>query len=503
MALAVVYSRANIGLEAPLVSVETHISNGLPSFSVVGLPETAVKESKERVRSAILNSLLEFPAKRITVNLAPADLPKTGGRFDLAIAIGILAASGQLDISLLNQTVLIGELALSGEVRAVPGVLSGLIACRDEAHEAIIPAANENEANLLGSDDILLCQHLLALCAHLQGEQRLPKTRRAVPGPATERQGLEEVVGQELAKRALLLAAAGGHNLLMRGPPGTGKSMLAGRLPSLLPLLDDHAALETAAIRSLAGLNGIRENYYEAPFRAPHHMASAVALVGGGKQLNAGEISLAHHGVLFLDELPEFSRHVLEVLREPLESGSIQISRAAYQTRMPACFQLIAAMNPCPCGYHGDRHHECHCSIDRIRHYQQRISGPLLDRIDMQIELQALSKTQRRLLLGNRRVKSKGVDLRQVVAQAQKRQRERAGKLNARLEQGELLGSCHLSAASKQLLEQLMERLRLSARASFRVLKVARTIADLKGDKAVDSKHILEAAAFRQFEGQA
>lgn len=503
MPLALVYSRANLGLEAPLISVETHLSSGLPSFSIVGLPETAVKESKERVRSAILNSLLEFPAKRITVNLAPADLPKSGGRFDLAIAIGILAASGQLDISALKNAVLIGELALSGEIRAVPGVLPGLLACRDEQQAAIIPTGNAREAQLLAGQEIGLCQHLLQLCSYLKGELELPRPEKNHRQQHRADQTLDDVVGQEHAQRALLVAAAGGHNLLMRGPPGTGKTMLANRLPSILPALDPDAALEVAAIRSFAGQSVADLDSFEVPFRAPHHTASAVALVGGGKQINAGEISLAHRGVLFLDELPEFSSRVLEVLREPIESGSILISRAAYQTRLPASFQLIAAMNPCPCGHHGDRQRNCRCTPDRIRQYQQRISGPLLDRIDIQIELQALSPQERRQLLQRPGGRDKSLQLREQVCRARLAQRQRTGKLNARLSQQEILRDCVLDDRGRQLLEQAMERLRFSTRAYFRILKVARTIADLAGASTITNEHILEAVSYRQMDRQA
>ncbi|MAM71325.1 MAG: ATP-dependent protease [Gammaproteobacteria bacterium] len=502
MSLAIVYSRANIGIEAPLVTVETHLSSGLPGFSIVGLPETAVKESKERVRSAILNSRLEFPAKRITVNLAPADLPKTGGRFDLAIAVGILAASGQLDTSQLGKLEFMGELALSGELRPVPGILPGLMAGRDGQRHSIIPRANAEEAALLQEQGVSVCEHLLELVKHLKGDQTLAGIEPLEPVNPLLTESLDDVVGQEQAQRALLIAAAGGHNLLMRGPPGTGKTMLANRLPSILPPLEIKAALEVAALRSIAGLPCNTDSMHQAPFRAPHHTASAVALVGGGRQVNAGEISLAHGGVLFLDELPEFSRHVLEVLREPIESGSILISRAAYQTRLPASFQLVAAMNPCPCGYYGDSERDCRCTPDRIRQYQQRISGPLLDRIDIHIDLQRLGKEERKLLLQKKGSNNKSKQLRKQVSLARERQLKRAGKLNAHLNQAEIKRYCRPAAAGRKMLEQAMEQLKLSTRAYFRILKVARSIADLNNAAELENGYLLEAVAYRKFDRQ-
>ncbi len=503
MALALVYSRANIGIEAPLVTVEVHLSSGLPAFNIVGLPETAVKESRERVRSAILNANLEFPQRRITINLAPADLPKAGGRFDLAIAVGILAASRQIDKEKISQMEFMGELALTGEVRRVSGLLPGLLAGTRVGHYCVVPAANALEAGLLQQGDIGLCNHLQQLLQSLHDNLALQKPEPpALPDEVTTLD-YADVVGQESAKRAMLIAAAGGHNLLMYGPPGTGKTMLASRLPGILPPLDHEAAMEVVALHSLSNRITFSARWQQAPFRAPHHTSSAVALVGGGSSLNTGEISLAHHGVLFLDELPEFSPKVLDGLRQPMESGHIRISRARYQVCLPASFQLIAAMNPCPCGHYGNPERECRCTPDRIRNYQQRISGPLLDRIDLHIRVAGLGKTERESLLKctasafvRRGLNSQ--TMRQMVQQCRELQLQRAGVLNARLEQSQITAHCALQAKDQTLLADLMHKLRLSPRACMRILKIARTLADLENVSGIKSAHLLEAAGYRQ-----
>ncbi|HLF95744.1 MAG TPA: YifB family Mg chelatase-like AAA ATPase, partial [Methylococcaceae bacterium] len=390
MSLAIVYSRGQQGIAAPLVTVEAHLSNGLPSLSIVGLPETAVKESKDRVRGALLNCHFDFPAQRITLNLAPADLPKEGGRFDLAIAVGILAASGQVKGEALGGYEFLGELSLTGELRPARGALPVALAARDAGRTLIVPEANAGEAALVQDAKVLAATHLLEVCAHLNGLRNLESavsdhpTARAVHHVGPD---LADVRGQLHAKRALEVAAAGGHNLLMLGPPGTGKSMLAVRLPGLLPLLDETTALENAAVVSVSDQTLDAARWRIPPYRSPHHTASAPALVGGGGNPKPGEISLAHGGVLFLDELPEFDRKVLEVLREPLETGRVTVSRAAQRAEFPARFQLVAAMNPCPCGYLGDPSGRCRCTADQVQRYRARISGPLLDRIDLHIEV--------------------------------------------------------------------------------------------------------------------
>lgn len=501
MGLAVVHSRAQVGIDAPAVTVEVHLANGLPGLSIVGLPEAAVKESKDRVRAALLTAQFEFPARRITVNLAPADLPKEGGRFDLPIALGILVASGQVPATALDRYEFIGELALTGALRPVRGALTASLAARVHSRALVLPATNGAEAALVDGVVVLGAQHLLEVTAHLADAKPLepiPSQRRPTAHAAAP--DLSDIRGQHRAKRALEIAAAGDHSLLLVGPPGSGKTMLAMRLPGVLPPLSDEQALDVAAIESAYRGFSV-ERWGQRPFRAPHHTASAVALVGGGSHPRPGEISLAHHGVLFLDELPEFERTVLEVLREPLESGTITISRAARQAEFPARFQLVAAMNPCPCGYLGDGSDRCRCTEERVRNYRARISGPLLDRIDLHVEVPAVP---RELLMGRApREGDSSAVVRERVEQARARQQSRNGCANHALTSKEVEDYCRLDAESQRLLEQAMTRLGLSARAYHRVLKVALTIADLAGSDAVSSAHVAEAIQYRALDRSA
>jgi magnesium chelatase family protein len=495
MSLAIVYTRAQVGIDAPLVSVEVHLAGGLPGLFIVGLPEAAVKESKDRVRGAILNSQFEFPSRRITINLAPADLPKEGGRFDLPIALGILAASGQVNRERLGQYEFLGELALGGEVRGIRGVLPAALACHTAKRTLLVPVDNVAEAQLVSGVKVLGAAHLLEVCRHLATGTALrpPPPRPRAPLAALLERDLSDVRGQQHAKRALEIAAAGGHNLLLIGPPGTGKTMLASRLPGIMPPLTEAEALETAAIASISAQGLDLQQWGVRPFRAPHHTASGVALVGGGGQPRPGEISLAHHGVLFLDELPEYDRRVLEVLREPLESGRITISRAARQADFPARFQLVAAMNPCPCGYLGDAERRCACGQEQVRRYRARISGPLIDRIDLHIEVPRLAH---RVLRGDV-VEESSAAVRARVCAARDRQLQRAGKPNSALGTRQIERYCTLSENDHRLLEQALERLGLSPRAYHRILKVARTIADLAGSENIKTPHLTEAISYR------
>ncbi|MGH8751024.1 MAG: YifB family Mg chelatase-like AAA ATPase [Burkholderiales bacterium] len=495
MSLAVLYSRALAGMETPLVTVEVHLGSGLPSFTIVGLPEIEVKESKDRVRAALLNCRFEFPARRITVNLAPADLPKESGRFDLPIALGILAASGQLTADKLADFEIAGELALTGELRPIRGALAMTYNAARCGRAFILPAENATEAALVEEAEIYPAVTLIEVCAHLSGAAPLERRMEKPAAAAPSYEDLREVKGQAHAKRALEIAAAGGHSVLMVGPPGTGKSMLASRFPGILPALTEEQALETAAMQSLASGGFKIENWKKRPYRAPHHTASAVALVGGGGNPRPGEISLAQHGVLFLDELPEFERRVLEVLREPLESGRITISRAARQADFPAQFQLLAAMNPCPCGYLGHFSGKCRCTPDQIVRYRGRISGPLLDRIDIQIEVPAVPEQE----LTQQASGEFSSAIRARVEAACQRQIARQGKPNAQLATKEVDEICVPDAQGLELLKQAISRLSLSARAYHRILKVARSIADVALTPHMVSAHIAEAVQYRRF----
>lgn len=496
MSLAVVFSRAQLGVRAPLVTVEAHLANGLPALSIVGLPETAVKESRERVRSALMHSGFEFPPKRITINLAPADLPKQGGRYDLAIALGILAASQQIPGDALARYEFIAELALGGALRPVRGILPGALASAEQQRQLICATANGGEASLIDPAATLVAEHLLEVCEHLCGIRALTAPAAVAVIAPSGQPDLADVRGQHQARRALEIAAAGNHSLLLVGPPGTGKTLLASRLPGILPPLEKHEALEHAAVMSISRRGFDPSRWRQRPFRAPHHSASAAALVGGGPEPAPGEISLAHHGVLFLDELPEFKRHVLEVLREPLESGSITISRAAKQAEFPARFQLVAAMNPCPCGYLGDPNGACRCTPEQIQRYRSRISGPLLDRIDVQIEVPRLSWEQMQMSAGE-----DSAQVRERVTAARSLQQAR-GRLNAHLPLRQLDQVCRLAQPERQILQKAMQRFQLSPRSLHRILKVARTIADLEHRECIGVPHLREAIGYRCLEKQ-
>jgi|SRR5579863_3565329 len=510
MSIATVACRAHVGMHAPLVQVEVSVGRGLPFLSIVGLAATVVKESKERVRAALLHSGFEFPAGRITVNLSPVDLPKRGGRFDLPIALGILFATGQIDCPAHGPrhpgtSEFYGELGLGGELRPIPGLLAAVACASRAGNEVFIPKANATEVSVLlrGSSTVVAraADSLRAVCAHLEGTSVLQRLTTAQVSDAKPLESFEldlsDVRGQIQAKRALSVAAAGQHSLLMLGPPGAGKSMLARRLPGLLPPMTEAESLEAAVIASASGVDFNASTFGRRPVRAPHHTASAAALVGGGSRARPGEISLAHHGVLFLDELLEFDRYALEALREPLESGVIHIARSTLHARYPAQFQLIAAMNPCPCGRLGDASGSCICTPAEIARYRARISAPLLDRLDIHVEVPRVAPTD--FEGEGARGPSSAAAAAQVM-RARERQLARQGVCNARLPEGQVEQWCVPDPAGRSVLERAMRQFGFSARARQRILKLARTIADMGGEAVVSASHVSEALSYRMLD---
>jgi magnesium chelatase family protein len=496
LTVALVASRALAGIDAAEVTVEVHLGPGLPAFHIVGLPDTEVREARDRVRAALNHAHFEFPARRITVNLAPAELPKDSSRFDLPIALGILAASGQIPVEALAGQEFAGELSLNGELRPVRGALAMALSARGAGRSFVLPEGNAPQAALAEGARILPARTLLDVVAHLVGEAPLREFTAEAGRASPAYPDFSEVKGQQQVKRALEVAAAGAHSVLMMGPPGTGKSMLAARFPGILPGLSEAEALEVAAVHSVSSAGFDAQRWGERPFRAPHHSASGAALVGGGNLPRPGEISLAHHGILFLDELPEFDRDVLEALREPLECGRISISRAARQAHFPARFQLVAAMNPCPCGHCGDRSGRCRCTPERIARYRGRISGPLADRIDIKLEVPAPREAELVAPIAGEASDS----IRGRVQHARDVQLQRQGKPNALLGTREIDRLCRTDREGDQLLRHALARLLLSARAYHRVLRVARSVADLAEKSEIAAEHVAEAIQYRRLD---